>query len=104
MSNENFKNHPTFDDALDNLSLVPWYSGVIVREQLERNQVVVQIPGMPEDYTIKYVEGDTRQDPYFDMSSDTRDRYIGEDVNEVLSFLQGIRFAYTTPGFKPLAS
>ena len=80
------------------------YSDTIVREQTDRNKIGVLLPGMPEDYTLEYVERSKKRGPYFGIFCDTRTRYLGDTADEVLSFIQGIRFAHMTSGFETFES
>ena len=93
----NGNNHPLFVDVVESISR---YSDTIVREQTERNKISVLLPGMPEDYTLEYVERNKKREPHFSIFCDTRTRYLGDTADEVLSFIQGIRFVYMTSGFE----
>ena len=97
----NGNNHPLFVDVVESISR---YSDTIVREQTERNKISVLLPGMPEDYTLEYVERSEKRGPYFGIFCDTRARYLGDTADEVLSFIQGIRFVYMTSGFETCKS
>ena len=97
----NGNNHPLFVDVVEYNSR---YSDTIVREQTERNKISVLLPGMPEDYTLEYVERGEKRGPYFGIFCDTRTRYLGDTADEVLSFIQGIRFAHMTSGFETFES
>ena len=97
----NGNNHPLFVDVVENISR---YSDTIVREQIERNKISVLLPGMPEDYTLEYAERNKKREPYFHIFCDTRVRYLGDTADEVLSFIQGIRFAHMTSGFETFES
>ena len=96
-----FNSHPLFVDVVESISR---YSDTIIREQTERNKISVLLPGMPEDYTLEYVERGEKRGPYFGIFCDTRTRYLGDTADEVLSFIQGIRFAYMTSGFETFES
>ena len=97
----NGNNNPLFVYVVESISR---YSDTIVREQTERNKISVLLPGMPEDYTLKYVERSEKRGPYFGIFCDTRTRYLGDTADEVLSFIQGIRFVYMTSGFETCKS
>ena len=97
----NRNNHPLFVDVVESISR---YSDTIVREQTERNKISVLLPGMPEDYTLEYVERSEKRGPYFGIFCDTRTQYLGDTADEVLSFIQGIRFVYMTSGFETCKS
>lgn len=97
----NGNNHPLFVDVVENISR---YVDTIVREQTERNRIDLSLPGMPEDYTLEYVERNEKREPHFGIFCDTRTRYLGDTADEVLSFIQGIRFAYMTSGFETFES
>ena len=97
----NGTNHPLIVDVVEYISR---YSDTIVREQTERNKISVLLPGMPEDYTFEYVERSEKRGPYFGIFCDTRTRYLGDTADEVLSFIQGIRFAHMTSGFETFES
>ena len=97
----NGTNHPLFVDVVECISR---YSDTIIREQTERNRIDLSLPGMPEDYTLEYVERNKKREPHFGIFCDTRTRYLGDTADEVLSFIQGIRFAHMTSGFETFES